>query len=215
MKNNRRALVLSACGITVATWSKPVIQSVILPVHAQTSAPFTCVPSVSPNLIVNPGCDGATPTGWTMVDSMLWECDLMLQDGVGAHSPPDHFFAGANTPQPTELRQDVDVSSFSRAIDQGCVSTDFEGWVRSWVQPNDEPNDESQIILEFLDGSGAVLDSFDSGSAAHPGDWVMIADSRPAPVGLRTVRIRLISRTNSGNDNDGYYDSLSLVLTTS
>jgi hypothetical protein len=145
-----------------------------------------------------------------MVDSTLWECDLQLNNGLGAHSPPLHFIPGTNTPTPTELRQDVDVSRFSRVIDAGCVSAEFVDWVRSW---NHAEPDESQIILEFLDASDAVLDNFDSGSAAHRGFWAEIADLRPAPVGLGTVRVRLISRVNRGDDNDGYYETLSLILT--
>jgi len=75
------------------------------------------------------------------------------------------------------------------------------------------PPDVSRIIMEYRD-AGGVLDVFDSGDISAVSEWQLVSDSRTAPVGTRSIDIRLISTRNAGTNNDGYYDALSLVAQT-
>lgn len=170
------------------------------------------------NLIVNgsaefPAIPPATGLfGWTQV-SGNW--------AQAAYLPPQNglfeFFPGAAST--AELYQDVDVSSMSSYIDLGNTNFNFSGYIRSW---NDVQLDQSRIVVEYLSATNAVLDTYDSGnltSVGSPPDpnisadgWLQVADSRTAPTGTRTIRIRLISTRLHGSDNDGYYDNLVLTV---
>jgi hypothetical protein len=64
--------------------------------------------------------------------------------------------------------------------------------------------------VEYLGAGGTVLDSFDTGEIISQFGWRRVNDSRAAPTDAETVRVRLIAVRNSGDNNDGYFDNLSL-----
>jgi len=45
--------------------------------------------------------------------------------------------------------------------------------------------------LEYRDGAGTVLATYDSGEIANPGAWLPVTDRRAAPVGTRSALLRL------------------------
>ena len=118
----------------------------------------------------------------------------------------NYFFAGASAD--AELVQDVDLSAFATAIDAGTQAFAFTGYLRSFDQA---PADLARIVLEYRDAGGAVLDAFDTGDVASTDAWQEVTDLRTAPVGARTVRVRLISTRQNGTNNDGYFDNLEFV----
>jgi hypothetical protein len=167
---------------------------------------------LSQNLILNPGCEDSLIAGeiphWTEVIGTNW-----TQRANG--NPPTYegenmFFPGVATL--AELQQDVDLSSMAEKIDSNDQTFLFEGYVRAYAQ---NPPDESRIVLEYLDSLKTTkLDSFDSGNYSNTTEWVRVADTCLAPAGTRFLRIRLISTRHNGQNNDGYYDALSLTVFT-
>lgn len=72
-------------------------------------------------------------------------------------------------------------------------------------------------MVEYRNLSGIVLSTYDSGYYFNTNFWQYIADTRIAPVGTRTIRIRIFSKrddTNGGTNSDGYHDGMSLVALT-
>lgn len=167
------------------------------------------LPAQATNLIVNPGNEddlvaGEIPgwvevvgTGWTQrsLDPLAFE---------GEH----YFFAGAGSA--ATLRQVIDVSSFAGSIDGGLATVSFSGRVRSWPQV---PADTSTITISFLDAASTVLGSHTLGPYSETTQWQLISADWAAPTTMRAVQLDLISTRFAGNNNDGYFDALSLEVT--
>lgn len=164
------------------------------------------LPTAAQNLLSNPDAEDPLVSGeipdWTEVVGNDWQ---YRDSNPTAQSGQNYFFAGAGPN--AELQQDVDVSDQASDIDTGDLQFTFTGYVRSFDQTDP---DEAQIILEYRDGSGTVLDTYDSGPTTSTSSWLLLDDERTAPVGTRVIRVRLISTRNSGTNNDGYFDNLSL-----
>jgi len=163
-------------------------------------------PTAAQNLLSNPDAEDPLVSGeipdWTEVVGNDWQ---YRDSNPTAQSGQNYFFAGAGSS--AELRQDVDVSDRASDIDTGDLQFTFTGYVRSFDQASP---DDAQVILEYRDGSGTVLDTYDSGATTSTSSWLLLNDERTAPVGTRVIRVRLISIRNSGTNNDGYFDNLSL-----
>lgn len=121
-----------------------------------------------------------------------------------------YLYAGSEV-GPLECSQDVDVSGYAADIDASAATFTFGGRIQTY---NQSPSDNARIIVEYRNGVGTVLDSYDTGYSSTSGVWTTISDTRPAPVGTRTVRVRILSRKNNGLSNDAYYDDFSLTITT-
>jgi len=162
------------------------------------------------NLIVNPGNDlalvGGEIDGWTEVIGNNW---ARRSSNPVPQAGDAYFFAGAGAA--AELAQTVDVSSLASMISTGTQEFAFSGYVRSFPQ---SPLDTSRIVLEYLDGAGTILDAFDSGALADSTQWLLVEDTRLAPTTTESIRVRLIADRNAGTNNDGYFDSLSLMAVT-
>ena len=164
--------------------------------------------SYGQNLIINPSAETApVGNGWTQV-SGNWTRGQETVNASNSEAPVDgsyHFFCDDGVNSVDEIYQDIDVSSNAVYIDGGRYEYSFSGWVRDW-----NGNDYSQLIVEYRDASSTVLDSYSTGYQG-PTSWTQYTDTRIAPVNTRTIRIRIQSQFNSGNDNDGYADALSLT----
>jgi hypothetical protein len=160
-------------------------------------------------LLLNGGCEDALVGGeipqWTEVIGTTWTRGTVTGTGIPTQAGEGYFRPGNGANH--ELAQDVDVSALALEIDTGVHQFIFTGYVRSF---NQTPADTSRIVIEYRDASETVLSSFDSGGIANKTAWQLVADTRNAPVGTRTIRVRLVSKRYNGTSNDGYYDSLSL-----
>ncbi|KAA3606901.1 MAG: T9SS C-terminal target domain-containing protein [Calditrichaeota bacterium] len=161
------------------------------------------------NLVQNHSCEEALVGGeipsWTEISGTNWtqkDFDPAPEEGSF------FFFAGAASGT-AELQQDVDVSDYSDSIDAGTATFNWSSWASDF-----EGSDEAKIILEYRDAANTtVLDTYDSGFL-HPGlTWTEITDTRLAPVGTRTIRIRMQSRRDKGTDSNGNHDNLVLFTT--
>jgi gliding motility-associated-like protein len=171
-----------------------------------------CLCTVAQELVINGGAE-ADPwslPGWTHLNPLdQWE-PTVSQGTVLPRSGSNFFFPNKTIMSISELYQDIDLSSNAAAIDAGTASYTFSGWRRGYPGTD---SDQSQIIVEYKNASGTVIASFITVSADF-NSWTNDLDTRNAPVGTRSVRIRLISTRLSRADNDGYYDDISFVYNT-
>lgn len=175
--------------------------------------PFICFfigwhTATAQELVVNGGAESDVAFPWVQ----LTVGDDWQQGNAGstvpAHGGSLYVFFPLNTiAASSELYQDIDVSANAAAIDLGTASYTFSGWQRSFVS---FPMDQTRIIVEYRDATANVLYNYDTNSGAFSA-WTYTSDTHDAPVGTRTVRIRLISTRRSGGDNDGYYDDISFT----
>lgn len=157
--------------------------------------------------LVNGGADAAPVNGeipgWREVRGSSWT----RGPAITPHSGAGHFFAGRVAS--AELSQKVDVSMCTPEIDGAGQRYEFTGMVRCW---NQNPADTSRIILEHRNASGGLVGSFDTGAMANSSMWVSVTRTGWLPAGTRSITVRLLAERKAGNDNDGYFDSLSLKL---
>ncbi|MGB6367393.1 MAG: Calx-beta domain-containing protein, partial [Thermoanaerobaculia bacterium] len=165
----------------------------------------TCLGS---NLLANPGCemrlvDGEIPA-WTEVSGQ-WvprSRDSFNPKPIEAFA----YFEGDRVNIP-ELAQDVDVSMFADAIDGAGLQFAFSGY----SHPSFSAPTYSRIVIEYRDETNnVVLVSYDSGQLLG-GDWIPSQDTRLAPVGTRTIRVRLICGGNA-HASKCQFDGLALRI---
>jgi gliding motility-associated-like protein len=159
------------------------------------------------NLIKNPDCELPMSAGtipfWTNITGNLWnarQLDPLAQSGAS------YFSAGQI--KNAELNQTVDVSDYACSIDAGLQSFVFTGYVYSF---NQQPQDIAHVIVQYLSATNVVLTAYDSGDKTPLSIWEKLTNTTLAPVGTRSIRLKLISTRQSGTDNDGNYDNLSLT----
>lgn len=158
------------------------------------------------NLIKNASCEdaGEPPLHWTEVSG-----DWKPQQGGTGGLPPakagSYLFWAGNTAS-GELYQDVDVSSEATKIDAARVEFSFSAWLSTWRASSDT----AQVIVEYRNNVGTVLESFDSGDQ-NVDSWTEFAEVHIAPSGTKTIRVRLLAVRNTGTSNYGFFDDLSLT----
>ncbi|MEX0619687.1 MAG: Ig-like domain-containing protein [Pseudohongiellaceae bacterium] len=137
------------------------------------------------------------------------------QDGDNVFIPWSVDNAGANI---WLLFQTVDVSSDATAIDNGNVTIDFSGYIRS----ANGSGDLLQIRVQFLDAGDNEIQAYSSGFINNEGSWQNLTDSRTAPNGTRSIKVILeadnsesTSGEGTGDFVDGGFDNLSLTKATS
>ncbi|WP_159434959.1 tandem-95 repeat protein [Rubritalea squalenifaciens] len=146
------------------------------------------------------------PAGWNVV-SGNWGNGQ--PSGAPAGLDGVKIFAASN-PDTNELMQDIDLSSFENSIDKGVQYFQLKAFIRSLPEP--DRLDKSNIILEYKDASGAVLEKQHFNPTPVSDRWLLVSDLRAAPIGSRVARIRLIADFNlTGTSNDAYFDSVSFV----
>ncbi|WP_298425171.1 T9SS type A sorting domain-containing protein [uncultured Kordia sp.] len=158
------------------------------------------------NLVVNGSAEVSpfTSNGWTQVSG-----NWAASNANSQFSPVEGtkmFYAGSNAL--AELSQDVDVSSNSVLIDTGLYYYTFSGYIQSFLQT---PADSGKAIAEYRDENGNILEVFDTGFITSTSEWYRFEDTRVAPIGTRTIRIRIISLRNNGASNDAVFDDIQLA----
>ena len=190
------------------------------------------------NLVINPDAESLPRgTGWTILSQGALTCLsvptsnflnwTMIPDG-SANYPYDHttgaaggtiFFSGCNGGSfifqgPFELRQDIDVSSDAVSIDAGLLPYTFSGYIQT---PVSNQTDQGRFIVDFIDASTTLLgtsytstwQSYFLGSGAG---WNFYSNTRIAPAGTRTIRIRLQTEIQFNQPAiNVYFDDISLT----
>ncbi len=129
--------------------------------------------------------------------------------------PPDRsnqFFAGGKATTSTAT-QDINVSANAAAINTGKVTLDLSGWLGGFVS---DP-DVAQLSVTYLDGASNNMGSTTIGPVS-PADRNNVTGlflrtmTASVPANTATLRVTLTMTRTSGAFNDGYADSLSVVL---
>ncbi|MFD2918502.1 T9SS type A sorting domain-containing protein [Terrimonas rubra] len=172
------------------------------------------------NLIVNPSAESAIASPWVVANAISacaggtqWRM-VQGQSGYPNAQHGSYFFqtgCGGTIGNSYELYQDINMSSRITPIDANALTVNFSGYMQSY---NQSPVDETRMIVEFRSAGGTVLDSYDTGVRSVVSVWTQYANTRTAPVGTRTIRIRLIGIARNGNALDAYFDNLSLTVST-
>jgi hypothetical protein len=177
---------------------------------------FTTI-SFAQNLISDPGAE-ADPiaNGWTIVTqgsncygSANWRIPGNQNGYPSAQQGTYYFFSGCNNIS-GEVYQDVNVSSYSGSIDGGKQSFTFSGYVQVFDQT---PSDSARMIIEYRSSTSTILDKYDIGYTGNRAVWTQYVNTKTAPAGTRTIRIRLLSKNVNGTSVDAYFDNLSLTTT--
>jgi hypothetical protein len=200
------------------------------PAPAAAAPPATLFGS---NLIVNGGAEAgaASPDGNSVVAVPGWTTSGALT--VVAYGTPDpsfppfpsptdpgpgdrgaNFFAGGPTLGDSNATQLVNVAAAAFLIDSGQVTYDLSGYLGGWT------NQEDNAVLQITFKQGSlVLGSAEIGPvlADDRGDVTGLLErstSGLVPVGTRQilVTLQMTKDPSVGIYNDGYADSLSLVL---
>jgi gliding motility-associated-like protein len=160
----------------------------------------------SQNLVLNPGAEDPLPFGnlpfWEEVVGSNW-------GNLGAPTPPFEgflYFSSGNIAA-GEAAQSIDVSADSCMIDAGIQPFSFSCRLRSGAQ---NPADETRVIVEYQAETGVPLFVYDSNWYNNTTFWQLVENETIAPVGTRTIRIRLLTQRNNGNVNDGFFDDVQL-----
>jgi len=129
--------------------------------------------------------------------------------------PPDRstqFFAGGKATTSTAT-QDIDVSANAADINSGKVTLDLSGWMGGFGA---DP-DFAQLVVTYLNSGSTTVGSMTIGPV-NPSDrnntTALLLRTKSVTVPQTTVKLRVtltMTRT-SGAFNDGYADSLSLIL---
>ncbi len=165
----------------------------------------------SQNLIANPGAElDPVTNGWTQIGGLWSGSNASLGESI-PHSGVYHFYSGDGQNSAPgvylELYQDVNVSAYSTQIDASTASFTFSFWERNFGFNNDD----ARVYLEYRNAVGTVLSTYDSGIKTNYLFWQQFSDIRTAPVGTRTIRVRMLTSRISGTGADGYFDDFSLT----
>jgi gliding motility-associated-like protein len=156
------------------------------------------------NLISNPSGEINLSNGWKIA-SGSWT----LRCGTPAAKEGSCYISGGNSAGLSEIEQEIDVSSYSSEIDKGEAKSSFKGYFQT---KNESPGDMGQVVVQYLNGSGIILSSYQSGMTTHPYGWKLLEHGQTIPKNTRKVKIRLIAEQVTGSTTDVYFDDLSFYL---
>jgi Secretion system C-terminal sorting domain len=197
-------------------------------------AGFSLLKLTAQNLVTNPDAESLpTGAGWTIISQGALTCintptntisNWTLKPIGTANYPYDHttganggtvFFSGCDTyfQGPFELQQNIDVSADAALIDLGTELYTFSGYMQT---PVTNQTDQGRFIVDFLNSSNAILGtSYNSGWQSYFTigiAWKLYADTRIAPAGTRTIRIRLQTQLLFNQPAiNVYFDDISLT----
>ncbi len=157
-------------------------------------------------LVINGGAETGDLTGWTSTG-----INVVTASGFHAGFGSFTFTGGGGTASGQTLEQTIDLSANASDIDNGLITSTFSIFLQT------RSSDIAEATISFLDGSNAVLASQFFIDTINPGsfDWNQFGDTRIAPVGTRSIRILLNSTRTGGSSSDGFFDEVSLQISSS
>ena len=180
------------------------------PARPGASLPFGIELLANPSCEEDPGQDPSELPGWE-VNEGTW---CQRGSDVNQRDPEpigSHFFAPFGICEFAQLVQDVDISAFAGAIDQGDAEVDFTGHIASLPQ---RPGDQGRITLEFLNRSEQWIYTLESEDIYSKATWRPVRWRQGIPKGTRIIRVWLEAtrRGRGAKYNNAYFDELSLTI---
>ena len=156
-------------------------------------------------LLVNADAESDNLDGWTIVEG-----DFRTVEGSFLGGLPDAYqgtfsFAAGSVPRAV-LVQEIDVGAWGEAIDAGPVYARFGGFVRDW-----NGNDGASLRLSARSDVGDELGAVEGGPW-YADTWTARGLELLLPSGTRSLEVALIGDRERGNDNDAYFDALTLCV---
>jgi hypothetical protein len=179
------------------------------------------------NLIVNGGADAAVGStdaapvavpGWTVTGSATaLQYDVSGYPSSTDPGPADrgaNLFIGGADGASASLTQTISLAGYAAAIDANKVTFALAGYLGGYSQQDDN----ATLTVAFENTTGTVLSTATIGPvlAADRGNetGLLLRNATGAvPAAARSAVVTLTMMRTSGTADDGYADSLSLVLT--
>ncbi len=167
----------------------------------------TGLSALTDNLIVNPGAEDGTD-GWTVNEGYLESLTDGECDAISPHTGDRFFCVGGacDSADYGEAVQRIDLTAYAAEIDAEQVIAYFSGLLSTWGG-----DDHPEMQLVFWQDDNTVID-FSETLDTQAASWTALETLAPIPPGTRFVDVMLKGTRNAGNDNDSYFDDLSLVL---
>jgi hypothetical protein len=165
-------------------------------------------PFIGNQMLLNPGAEKSNPngqlSGWKAL-SGTWG----PRRSDPAPAAGTAYFCAGKGPR-GELVQLVDLREISEIVDANKLKFTFQGKFRSYSARR---ADTAEAVVEFWNHSPEVLlASKSTGPVSSMRGWETKALSDAIPANTRYIRIRLVSVRHDGENNDGYFDDLSLTF---
>ncbi len=136
--------------------------------------------------------------------------------GAGDPGPADRanqFFAGGNNAALSTATQTIDLSANSTDINTGNVAYDLSGWLGGFSSDRDH----ATLTATFFNGAtnlgSAIIGPDTASDRSFATGFVLKEKTGRVPVNTTSVVLTQRMVRVDGSSNDGYADSLSLVLT--
>jgi len=168
---------------------------------------FTSESLQGDNLLTNPGAEDGTE-GWVISEGVAESLTAGECDGVNPFEGERYFAVGGLCTESDlgRMHQDVDVTAWADSIDAGVQAAYASAMMSDWSGA-----DIPAIRMRFLDESAAVLGEtawFEMPQAT----WTASNIEASLPALTRFVRFEMQGTRIAGQDNDSYFDNLSLRL---
>lgn len=124
--------------------------------------------------------------------------------------PGEYFFRPIGKKAVEEIRQDIDISAVWKEVSGSVVTVTVGGSVCGHYQRG--AGEETQVVVEYLDRRGENVGKSLNYGPVHSGNWLEFSLMGEVPASARTIRLRLVSHRRRGTSNDGFFDDLSLKL---
>lgn len=169
------------------------------------------------NLLVNPGAESGSISGWTVGGTSNPGVDNGSFDtGINPHTGSFDFYG--HTGALGTLSQTVALVGnqglTAAAIDAGLTTANVGFWEQGLSQGT--PSDDGSVTLTFLDATSTALGSASTPEVdSHSGAWQSFAGGYAIPVGTRSIVYTMNFIRYNGSDNDSFLDDNSLTVTAS
>jgi hypothetical protein len=212
----RRLLLVTAATATVAAIIPAVAAS------ASQNRPDAC-PSCGHNLIANAGAESGKGTmddsivkvpGWKQTGgftaaSYNWTSGDLSKKSKGPKKRGKNYFYGG--PEHARSTGTEVVAIAAGGVSGGKVHYALSGWIGGY----DGQNDHAVLTVTFENSSGKALASASIGPVTEAqrkgvSELLLRSTSGVVPKATREVAIELVMTRDSGSDNDGMADNLSL-----
>jgi hypothetical protein len=176
---------------------------------------FSLAGTRTPNLLTNGNAEAGDLSGWTQASGLVSAITASNNGGFAA-AEGDYYFAGRGFGQgqpgdccTDSMFQRVDVSSYGQDIDAGKVYLDLSAQMTTW-----SADDIPTLRIELLDASDQPVawSQPPERTSSSVKNWETQSLEGFLPANVRNVIVHIGGERKAGNDNDVYFDDLSLSL---
>ncbi|GAA2396185.1 hypothetical protein Cme02nite_64900 [Catellatospora methionotrophica] len=214
-------------GLAINTQSNQLYLGFHNPRRVYSMSPVLTAP-LGVNVIANPNAESGTagpghPTtvaipSWTVAGGMS-TIGYAVGGGYPTAASPGPaargatFFSGGTAASAT-LTQTANIATLATDVDAADINYSLAGYLGGYLTQTDN----AKVVVTFKNSGGTSLGTAQIGPVS-PADRANVTGllqrttTGTVPVGTRTITVVVTSTRDSGTNNDGYFDNLSLVLT--